>query len=111
MAKEAVSALVSVACKLPHGLNLGSGVLLAGTAYDRGSGQKAPELFGGFRITDNIPRKAWDAWMKINREASMVRSGLVFADADRKALVAKAKASRSASHGMEPMGGGQRRSR
>jgi Fe-S cluster biosynthesis and repair protein YggX len=95
---------------LPSGLNIGGAILL-GTTYDRGTPSQPPELVNGYRITDKVPKETWDDWLKVNRKSPVFVNGIVFADADRKKLVEKAKTMRRVKNGFEPMGGGQARTK
>jgi hypothetical protein len=85
--KSDAAKTVTVACKLPHGLELrlykvekdtpaqllpGDPVVLAGTNADN--------AVGGYGLTENVDAAFFAAWMDQNQTFPAVRAGLIFAD-------------------------------
>ena len=73
---------ITVACKLPHGLNLGPGpdgrnVVLNGARH-ASSGAAA-----GFGLTSNIDAEWWERWKADHKGFSALANGLIF-DAGRR---------------------------
>lgn len=93
--------IVHVACKLAAGLML-DGVLIAGSAYDRDPNVQAPQRFGGYALTLNVPAKTWDRWVRANEASRMVTQDLIFADDNLLALKAKAISLGHLQSGFEP---------
>ncbi len=90
--------ITHLACKLPHGLNI-EGVRINGVAYDRGG--PAPELFGGYALTFNVPVDIWETWRAANIRSPVVVNQLVFADQSLGTLKAKARSLASTRSGLE----------
>ncbi len=126
---------VTVACKLPHGLMLevhGEGVLKG--AFDRAKdnpkdgvtalppgerihvkgfarpvgvdlSEDAPQVVGGFALTQGVPADFWAKWLAENKDASFVKAGLIFAHEKAGSVIGEArekKAIRSGFEGMNP---------
>jgi len=98
------TATVTVACKLPHGLNmrvydwekveyqlLGGGMKSAREARPRETTyrlngnsvaqNRAPgcEIVGGFALTHGIPKDFWDLWLEQHKDWPAVKNGFIFA--------------------------------
>ncbi|AWJ93314.1 hypothetical protein Sp245p_26190 (plasmid) [Azospirillum baldaniorum] len=97
---------VTVACKLPHGLELrtftmeevsepvmGGGFrsvkmarqdettfVIKGNAFPQNMAPEHP-IIGGFGLTPGVPKGFWDKWLEQNASSALVRSGLIFAHA------------------------------
>jgi hypothetical protein len=70
---------VIVACKIPSGLNLGDGVIIAGPkpilpgqSYDPRSRP------GGFILNREVSADVWERWVKANADSAAIQGGLVF---------------------------------
>lgn len=88
---------VTIACKLPHGLQIDvKGVSLT----LRGS--NSPGAIGGYGFTQ-VREDYWQAWLAAHRTYTPVQKGLIFAHP--KAQSAKAKATEQAEikNGLEPL--------
>jgi len=118
---------VSVACKLPHGLELrlfkpvktfepvlgGNGsrevlthqplpgsVQIAGNSHPQNHGPRSP-IVGGFALTHGVPKDFWDQWYDANKDADMVRNGMIFAHTETRSTEAEAKEKEGLRSGME----------
>ena len=95
---------VSVACKLPHGLQLrvfdmittsepvmgggmrdvktarqvGEPVIIKGNAHPQNEAPRA-EISSGYAITHGVDKDFWDLWVTQNASHEAVRNGLIFA--------------------------------
>ena len=95
---------VSVACKLPHGLQLrvfdmittsepvmgggmrdvktarqvGEPVIIKGNAHPQNEAPRA-EISSGYAITHGVDKDFWDSWVAQNASHEAVRNGLIFA--------------------------------
>lgn len=118
-------AKVTVASKMPNGIVLRGFVesnerepVMGGGTRDvtifRENGQSAvvqgtqvrvgvppPLLFGGYRMTPNVPKDLWDEWLKANRDSDMVRNRLIFAQDDDRRTQDEAKSYGSIETGLE----------
>ncbi len=122
--------MVTVACKLPHGLVLrlqreeevnepvmGGGtrrvkihvpdaekptITLKGTAVEFG---KAPPalMVGGFALTGGVPEDFWELWLSQNKTLDAVRSGLIFAHSARDGVEGMAMDREKQRTGLEPL--------
>lgn len=81
-----MSETVTVACKVPNGLNLG-GRIVNGCAHDPFN--KPDYIYYGYALTRGFPANIWDAWLKSNANSHMVQNNIVFADADENAVKSK----------------------
>ena len=83
-----MSDTVIVASKIANKLKLYDGVELNGFEFGRHpqpNGAPATpdyEIIGGFALTRNVPRLAWERWRKAYALSPFIASGLVFADPD-----------------------------
>ena len=95
---------VWVACCVPNGVNIGgavlngSGPVAAAVQAAQRAGQKPPPFPGGYALTE-VDAAAWETWVKTHPDSDLLARGLVFADADRNVVVARARG-RRASAGM-----------
>lgn len=93
-------AKVSVACKLPHGLNVAvdnAVVTLLGTNSD--------SAIGGYGITDNVDKEFMDEWLKRNADHPAVKNELIFINtknADTKAKAKDLKENKNGLEGLDP---------
>lgn len=101
----AASETVTVACKLPHGVELrvfrmettnepvmgggsrevskaqqvGESVIIAGVAHPQGGAPRATIAEGGYALTPGVPKDFWEKWLADNKGSDMVRNGMIFA--------------------------------
>lgn len=120
--------VVTVACKVPNGLQLrvfdmidvempvmGGGIKIAkqaqvrpesvkieGPAAPVGKHPNAP-VVGGYALTHNVPRDFWDKWLHDNRDSHVVKNHLIFAHENRGRVVSEAKEDEKSSTGFEPI--------
>eukprot|EP01037_Dinobryon_pediforme_P023421 gene23421-24867_t len=119
---------VTVACKIPNGLQLrvfktedveeavlgggtrtvkratqvGDIVKIHGPASPFGVAPKAP-IAGGYALTHNVPAEFFAEWMKQNADSDLVRNGLIFASAKPDTTTGWAKERESVRSGLEPI--------
>lgn len=122
-----MSGTVTVACKLPHGLMLevvdpavfadvnpqngvvarppGKRVHVAGCARPIGVPlpDDAPQVVGGYALTQGVPAAFWEQWLAQNEEAPFVKQKLIFAHEKAGAAVGEAKEKREVRSGFEGM--------
>lgn len=92
----AESNTVTVACKLPHGLDLEEyGVVL------NGSNHPSALQAGGFGITEDVPRDAMVAWRDTHKTYTPVAKGLIFFDSKTDAVAAQARERSAVRSGFE----------
>lgn len=129
MQKSASTDLVTVACKLPCGLELrehrkserveqgpagqlhrfdqflptGKSIQIRGTAVPHGVQLAA--AVAGFALTRNVPAPFWELWLEQNQDHDAVRNGLVWAfpQKDRDAIEGKADEMKGVLTGLEPL--------
>lgn len=120
--------VVTVACKLPHGIKIrdhvertefenvmGGGTRKVkrwrpmGKIY-RIKGPNVPlqflrliEVVGGYAITTGIPLNIFERWLEWNKGSAMVRNHLIFGGENRDDVIAKAKEYESSKTGVEPL--------
>lgn len=124
MASNDSSATVTVACKLPHGVELrifdmidaveptrdgGKPIKVAqprpqtfivrGASYPEGGAM--PPIAGGFALTSGIPKEFWDKWLEDNAKSDMVRNGMIFAHSSSRNVEAEAREKEKQSSGAE----------
>lgn len=83
-------AMVSVACKLPNGVLVGSTPVrgYAKHVEERLHGGIVPTdlttspYVGGYAITDGVDEAEWDAWSKSRGDLDIIAKQLVFAERD-----------------------------
>lgn len=81
-----------VACKLPHGLFIGDGVIIKGAIIGHEEHQKARapgrERIAGYEITRGVPADVWERWYSENAHSPIILNQLVagFADDDNQGL-------------------------
>jgi hypothetical protein len=106
--KASAAKTLTVACKLPHGIELrlykvekdipaqllpGDPVVLAGSNSDG--------ALGGYGFTDNVDAGFFSAWMDQNQNFPAVRAGLIFAEASPDRARDKAREQASVLSGFE----------
>lgn len=111
---------VTIACKLPHGLDLGpdhniddgtqtgkrNGEAVARTLGGKRivlNGSNSPGAIGGYGLTSGIDKAFWTAWREANKDYAPVKNGFIFAH-DREAMVLGQAAEQSGlRNGFEPL--------
>lgn len=121
-------AKVTVACKIPAGLELRTGKFVTrtvqahnGTVQERiwvpdgrtvrllGNrrpfGVSVPGITGetGFGLTHNIDKDFWDAWLAENKDSDYVKNGFVFAVANKADAASKARELADTFDGLGPL--------
>lgn len=117
---------VTVACKLPHGLQLriftmeesnepvmGGGFRKVKVARQKGGvvvlkGVASPAgvpkpLTRGYALTENVDAEFWDAWWTQNQEHDAVKNGMIFAHERFDEVAAQAKEHEATPSGAEPL--------
>lgn len=90
-------AFVTIACKLPHGLQINvKGVSLT----LRGSNSTG--AIGGYGFTQ-VREDFWQAWLATHRTYTPVQKGLIFAHPKAQSAKAKAKEQAEIKNGLEPL--------
>lgn len=87
---------VTVGCKLPNGIVLeveGYSVVL--------NGANASNVIGGYGLTENVDKEAFDKWLKVHAGQSYVKNELVFAQAKTNSAESKAKENADRKSGLE----------
>jgi len=114
---------VSIACKLPSGLQLciydmedssepvmGGGwktvkrAVKIGSVKIRGAARRPfddPRILGGYAITENVDADVWDKWLADNKGSDLVTKGLIFAHAKLADTQAHARDGRGVRSGFE----------
>lgn len=88
---------LTIACKLPHGLQItvnGVSVTLRGS--------NSPGAIGGYGFT-NVKEDFWNAWLLTHRSYVPVQKGLIFAHPKAQAAKAKAEEQAGIKNGLEPL--------
>jgi len=95
--------LVSVGCKLPHGLVLslttGGGDVISHTL----KGMNAKRIVGGHGITENIPADFMMMWLEKNARHPAVKNGSIFIHSHTKSAEAMARERVKNQSGLEPI--------
>lgn len=120
--------VVTIACKLPHGIILhrseittvsepvlgggfrevkqsvrvGEGVRINGVAVPVGEAPKAL-MVGGYALTSGVDADFWAAWMKDHKDSDIVRNGLIFAHEKQAMVEGFAKEGAARKSGLEPL--------
>lgn len=66
-------------------------------------GYKMPRLENGVALTEGIPRKFWETWLKQNRLAEYVTSGMIFAYGEESNVIAQARDFEKQTSGLDPI--------
>jgi hypothetical protein len=85
-----------VGCKLPNGLVIdidGYSVTL--------NGANSSNVVGGYGLTENVDKAAFDKWIKAHADQPYVKNELVFAQAKTNSAESKAKENASVKSGLE----------
>ena len=119
---------VSVACKLPHGLQLrvfdmittsepvmgggmrdvktarqvGEPVIIKGNAHPQNEAPRA-EISSGYAITHGVDKDFWDLWVAQNASHEAVRNGLIFAHEKPDAINRMSAEKAKIKSGLEPI--------
>lgn len=88
--------VVTVGCKLPHGL-----VAQLGDVSVTFNGLNSSNIIGGHGITEDVPAEFWAEWSKRNSGLAYMQKGLIFADAKPENTKAKAKERQNVKTGLE----------
>lgn len=122
------SGIVTVACKLPHGLimriyemedaseqvmgggartfkrarQVGDEVKLNGYAVPFGQAPEHP-VVAGFALTHNVDAGFFKAWMAANKDHAAVKNGLIFGYAQLDSVTSQAKERGALRSGLEPL--------
>lgn len=94
--KTSSTDVVTIGCKLPHGLHMdvgGQRITLAG--------ENSTEIVGGHGLTYGVPKDFWEAWKKEHAEQPFVKNGLVFAQGKTESAIAEAKEKQNNKTGFE----------
>ncbi len=122
------SSFVSVACKVPNGIELQNYKMVDSAEPLTGGGQRmvkvahkdgppiringpsryhgaAPtcQIVMGFAITPRVPADHWERWLAANKDSAIVKNGLIFANPDRDSLRDEAEDHRKQFSGLEPL--------
>jgi hypothetical protein len=127
IAEQSLSTKVTVACKLPNGLELrlykfeeqvenlyGGGKHKFTIAVPTGDmvrlrgpsipwGHSSPDVIHGVGLTEGVDRDFFAEWLRQNVNTEIVKNGLVYAYEDRYDTVAHAKEHRKELSGLEPL--------
>ena len=119
---------VTVACKLPHGLELrlckpeefmvnipgggtrkekrhvpyGKSVIIGGVAAPFGFQPNSP-ISGGYALTPNVDKQFFDEWLRQNADHDAVRNNLLFAHVKTDMVSDEAKEKKDIKSGLEPI--------
>lgn len=132
-ASKKSAATVTVACKIPGGLELqlcrqegysedqkdgrvvartrwvkhGQVYVVRGPAYPNGPVPRGmprpPTLAGGYALTPGIPLDFWNEWVEQNKDSQFVVGGMIRAEERRADMVSVAREHRAERSGLEPM--------
>jgi hypothetical protein len=127
---------VTVACKIPNGLILqnhtmedgfepvfgggsrpikvarpvGEQIRITGSARAYGSDPEAKRVIGGYGLTYNVPKDAFEKWMRDNSELDMVKNKLIFAHESVDHVTGQAQDLKTLRTGLEPLNTESRKS-
>jgi hypothetical protein len=99
---ESIGECVTVACKLPHGLQLDVEINGVRNRF-LASGSNSSAVFGGFGLTDGVPKDFWEAWKKEHAHMPYVKREQIWAIKDRRSAQDKAIEMAEIRHGMEQL--------
>jgi len=88
--------VVTVGCKLPNGIVMevdGRELVL--------NGANASSVIGGYGLTENVDKAAFDKWMETHKDQPYVKNELVFAQAKTNSAESKAKENADVKSGLE----------
>ncbi len=91
-----MSEVVTVGCKLPNGLVVdidGYTVTL--------NGANASNIVGGYGLTENVDKAAFEKWLKAHADQPYVKNELIFAQAKTNSAESKAKENAAVKSGLE----------
>ena len=116
--------VVTIGCKLPSGIHLcifamepafepvlGGGMretkraVPVGRVTIRGTGRASddPRVVGGYALTPNVDADVWAKWLADNKDADLVKKGLIFAHAKHDSAEAIAREHKNERSGLEPV--------
>ena len=99
-----MGAVVTVGCKLPHGLVAQVGdqtITFKGLNSTQHGDGETLILFNHYALTHNVPEDFWNEWVKAHADFAFVKNGMVFADKVVKNVDAIAKERKSEKTGFE----------
>ena len=88
--------VIIVGCKLPHGLEIqlgGKTVVL--------NGANSTDIIGGYGLTRDVDKAAFDQWLLDYKDFPAVQNGLIFAQANEKAVKSEATEKADEKTGLE----------
>ena len=88
--------LITVACKLPHGLEI-----RVGDKTQVLKGTNSSLVIGGHGITEGIDKDFFDGWLAANKDAAAVINGLIFAHGKTESVKAEAAEKTGNKNGFE----------
>lgn len=88
--------LITVACKLPHGLEI-----RVGDKTQVLKGTNSALIIGGHGITEGVDKDFFDAWMAANKESAAVINGLIFSHSKTESAKAEAAEKADNKNGFE----------
>jgi hypothetical protein len=91
---------VTVACKLPNGLQLD---LVGYPGVIKLNGVNSSNLIGGYGVTEGVDKSFFDAWLVAYKDSALVKNDIVFAYEKSSDLSAAAKAHVDVVTGLEPI--------
>ncbi len=120
--------VVSVACKLPHGIKIRDYIESSFHENVMGGGSRKVKVFrpvgptvrikgpsvplafmrlvevvGGYAITDGVDAKVWDRWLEWNKDMPAVRNNLIFGHESRDRVLGWAREHAGQKSGVEPL--------
>jgi hypothetical protein len=129
--EERSSRTVTVACKIPHGLQLqlvrktsyveetlsgsrdrvrydrtGARVMIYGPGRPVNPPPGFPDphpMAGGYALTHDVDSKFWEQWLEQNKLSPIVKNGLIFAMSSSNDVKAKAREQADFRSGLEPL--------
>lgn len=101
MAEKTAAEVVTVGCKLPHGLWMEMQAEGQPAIKILARGCNSSDVIGGFGITPNVPKDFWEAWLKEHREMKYVKNKQIWAYGSTAGARDKAREMAEIKHGME----------
>lgn len=94
---------VTVACKLPGGLNLGPAYADSNGNVIVLAGSFASGAVGGHGITSHVEKDVWDRWREDHKDFMPVKKGFIFAHDRTSMTMGQAEERKAETNGMEPL--------
>lgn len=103
--------VITVGCKLPHGIHLDirtageavQRVTLKGTNSLTAGAIIRPSMIGGYAITENVPKEFFEHWMEKHKEHPAVKNNLIFAHIQVASVKDMAEERNEISNGLDPI--------